>query len=158
METTDEKPELPDICKKYDEVSDAIVNYESDIKSMDNEVTEKTEKIKEYLQILKDGTAVGITRDQTHEILEPSAVILDSLTYYRNKIQELNAELIKIDDEIKSKKANLQDYYNELEEITGLIPGSGMVKILPSFCRNYRWITLDDMKSRYKNAWYTRIV
>lgn len=52
--------ELPEICKEYDSLTCEITALTEKINSLDEDIIEKTELIKEYLQILKDGTDVGL--------------------------------------------------------------------------------------------------
>ena len=77
----------------------------------------KNELIKEYLQIFKDGTDVG---------LNPPSAVHGPLEYFEKKICDLGDELLSLDEKLTDSKNQLTEMENRLEEVTKEVKETGM--------------------------------
>lgn len=94
-----EQSEIPEMCKKHDELSLKISNLESNLDKLQDENQTYTEEIKEYFQILKDSKELGI-----------------DLPYYQKRIKEIHDELLKNDAVIDGNIEQLDICYKEKDE------------------------------------------
>jgi DNA repair exonuclease SbcCD ATPase subunit len=157
--------EIPECCKKYDEIEARISELQSEIEMLEGEVEPKTETVKEYLQIVKDATDVGLGTTLMCPTLQDDGSITFEGTkehdsYYRKKIAEINEELLQNDVIIKDGRNELAKLENEFECIQEEVSKIGYVKIRTGFVGwNYtiRWVSPEEFESvKNGKVWFTR--
>lgn len=146
---TDENT-IPERCIKYDELLDQIAEIESEIESLREYVIIKTETVKEYLLILKDANAAGMSRE--------TPMIKDPLKYYITKIEEINDELMVNDEIIKESEQSLKQCKQEWDDTQNEVLKSGWVKIKRGvFGGPIQWISPSEYEHIKGVEWFTRL-
>lgn len=140
--------ELPEICKEYDSLTCEITALTEKINSLDEDTIEKTELIKEYLQILKVG-------------LNPPSAVHGPLEYFEKKICDLDDELLSLDEKLTDSKNQLTEMENRLEEVTKEVKETGYIKIHEygaPLLKPFSWIPPNEAEKYLNNLFITRIV
>lgn len=144
--------ELPEICKEYDSLTCEITALTEKINSLDEDIIEKTELIKEYFKILKDGTDVG---------LNPPSAVHGPLEYFEKKFCDLGDELLSLDEKLTDSKNQLTEMENRLEEVTKEVKETGYIKIHEygaPLLKPFSWIPPNEAEKYLNNLFITRIV
>jgi peptidoglycan hydrolase CwlO-like protein len=150
----------PEICNKYDGLVELIEGIESEIDDLENQIEPKTQLVERYLKIVKDGQNLFPPELMEYKTIENSKyqTVIVPMMYYSNKLQEINEELVKNNDAIKSGIEELAKLKAELGEIGKEVKKTGWVKIknhvaaaLNSPNPEY-WVSPEKFKE-IKNTW-----
>lgn len=136
----------PEICKKYDVLSNEIDEIKSCIETLQNDNKGYEEQLKEAIEIVSEAEKIG-----------------EKSEHFRMKIQELDKKLLENDASIKVKFENIFIYNKELEDILGQIKEINYVKIyISSWIRTLgvgdQWVQNETWEKYKNNMFVSRLV
>ena len=134
-----EKTELPEVCIQYDLFEDIVVDHELNIEELKAENEKLKDELTEAITLVKDAQEIGETSE-----------------YFRTRIKEIDLTLIRNDADIKAKQESLIAHTKRRNELAEKCRAMGMNKIQGVLWS--AWVTTEELKSKYNNTWYTRIV
>lgn len=161
-----EETQIPESCKKYDKIESKIAELNTEIETLENEVEPKTATLKEYLQIVKDATDVGLgTTLMCPTLQDDGSIIFEGTkehdSYYRKRIAEINEELLKNDVTIKDCRNELVKLKKEFECIQDEVSKTGYVKIrgwIDGGNWAIKWVSSEEFESvKAKRVWFVRM-
>lgn len=136
-----EETELPEVCIQYDMFYDTVIDHESNIEDLQTENKQLKEELKEAINVVKDAQEIGETCE-----------------YFRIRIKDIDSRLLRNDADIEAKRESLFEHTKRRNELAEKCRATGMNKIQWVLGTRSAWVTTEELKSKYNNAWYTRIV
>jgi TusA-related sulfurtransferase len=155
----------PEICKKYDGLIELIQSLESEIENLEDQIEPKTQLVERYLKIVKDGQNLFPPELMEYKTIENPKyqTVIVPMMYYSNKLQEINEELVRNDEAIKSDIEELARLKGELEEVGKEIKNTDWVKVIYKFINNSfvsetctRWMFKDEYNEKYRGKFFQK--
>lgn len=138
-----EETQIPECCKKYDEVTGLITEFEDELSSLNEEKIQAVDTITEYLQIIKNADDLNI-----------------QIEFFKTRIIELDKELMSIHSRMNDKQHELQTLYENQTKILKEVYYTGYVKILSNWITGteQKWITKEEYTKYEKSIFVQRLV
>jgi hypothetical protein len=152
----------PKICNKYDGLIELIQSLESEIKFLEDQIEPKTQLVERYLKIVKDSKesfsfeAIDLKDDSKHQI------VIMPMEYYSKKLHEINEELVRNDEAIKSDIEQVAKLKGKLGEVEKEISETVFVKVryISKIGFNNetvtRWMTKEEYNENFKGHFFQK--